>query len=226
MSLLNGGIYTIPQAARLLEVSPARLRFWVSGRRGMHAAPIVPSEHEPIDHQIALSFVNLIEVKFINAFSKYGVSVRSIRYMAEEAKRVLSHPHPFAADVIFRTDTQRILIETAEKTGDRKLYDLRGRNWGLYHILVDGLKEDLVFGPSGMASAWYPRRDLAPNIIVHPKIAFGQPVLAESGVPSEAIYEAWIAEGEDVDGVARWFEIPEKQVVEAINFQVRLQSIH
>jgi uncharacterized protein (DUF433 family) len=223
MSLLDGGIYTIPQAARLLDVSTAKLRFWVSGKRSMHGLPIIQSEHAPIDHQIALSFVNLIEIKFINAFSKYGVSVRSIRHMAEEAKRVLSHPHPFATDVVFRTDTRRILIETtAQETGDKCLYDLKGKNWGLYEVLVAGLKDDIIFGPSGVASAWYPRRRSAPHVLVHPKVAFGQPVLTQTAVPTEAIYDAWTAENEDVEGVARWFEVPTKRVVEAVNFQARL----
>lgn len=225
MSNLSGGIYTITQAARLLQVSPTRLRFWVSGP-DLQAGPIVRSELEPIDHQVAISFINLVEVKFIHAFSKYGVKVRSIRCMAEEAKRILQHPHPFATDMIFRTDGQRIFIETAEKTGDKKLYDLRGKNWGIYSILMEGLKKDLIFGPSGMATGWYPRKSIAPNVVVHPKVAFGQPALEESGVPSQAIYDAYTADGEDVEGVARWFDIPKRQVVEAVNFQIRLQTVH
>jgi len=226
MNLLSKGIYSIPQASKLLDVSPERLRFWVCGRRTMQASPIIKSELEPIDHQIALSFINLIEIKFINAFSKYGVKVRSIRYMAEEARRVLDHPHPFATDMIFRTDGRKIFIETAEKTGDKKLYDLKGKNWGIYDILMDALKKDVIYGPSGLAERWYPRREAAPNIIVHPKVAFGQPALEESGVPSEALYDSYVAEDEDVDSVARWYAVPAKQVKEAVNFQIKLQTLH
>lgn len=152
-----------------------------------------------IEHQIALSFINLIEVKFINAFSKYGVAVRSIRHMAEEAKRILNHRHPFATKMIFRTDGRKIFIETAEKTGDKKLYDLRGKNWGIYDVLMDALKKDVIYGPAGVATGWYPRKAFAPNVVLHPKVAFGQPVLEESGVPVEALYEAYRAEGEDID---------------------------
>jgi uncharacterized protein (DUF433 family) len=226
MSLLSGGIYSIPQAARLLNVSPERLRFWVCGRRTMQAAPIIKSELEPIEHQIALSFINLIEVKFINAFSKYGVNVRSIRYMVEEARRVLAHPHPFATSLIFRTDGRKIFIETAEKMNDKKLYDLKGKNWGIYDVLMDGLKRDVIYGPSGLAEAWYPRKEIAPDVFVHPKVAFGQPALEESGVPTEALYDAYRAEDEDFDSVARWFSVPAKQVKEAVNFQVKLQTLH
>lgn len=225
LSPLSQGIYTVTEAARLLELSAARLRAWVSGS-DLRSGPIIPSDLKPIDHQVALSFVNLVEVKFIHAFSKYGVKVRSIRRMADEAKRLLKHPHPFATDMIFRTDGQRIFIEMAEATGDPQLYDLRGKNWGMYSILMDALKSDLIFGPSGLATGWYPRKDTAPSVVVHPKIAFGQPALQESGVPAQAIYDAFSAEGEDIEGVARWFDIPKAEVVQAVNFQMRLQSVH
>src|SRR5687767_8834523 len=115
MSLLSEGIYSISQASRLLDISADRLRFWVSGRRKMRAPPIIRSDIQRIDHHIALTFINLIEMKFINAFSKYGVAVQSIRHMAEEARRFLNHPHPFATKMIFRTDGRKIFIETAEK---------------------------------------------------------------------------------------------------------------
>jgi uncharacterized protein (DUF433 family) len=226
MNLLSSGIYSIPQAAKLLDVSRQTLRFWVSGRRNMRSEPIIKSELEPIEHLIAITFVNLMEVRFINAFSKYGVSVRSIRHMAEEARRVLRHPHPFATETMFRTDGRKIFIETVEKTRDPKLYDLKGKNWGLYQILSDALKKDVIYGPSGVAKEWYPRKDTAPSILINPKVAFGQPALEESGVPAEAFYEAYRAEGEDFDSVARWFDVPLKQVKEAVSFYVELQAIH
>jgi len=226
MSLIDSGIYSIGQASRLLKIPTTNLRFWICGRRNMQSAPIIKTEIAPIEYQIALSFVNLIEVRFIHAFNKYGVSVRSIRYMAEEAKRVLNHPHPFATEMMFRTDGKKIFIETAEATGDKKLYDLKGRNWGMYQVLTEALKSDVVYGPSGLASGWYPRKETSPDILIHPKIAFGQPVLEESGVPIEALYEAFVAEGEDYDAVARWFDVPKKQVKEAVNFQLGLRTVH
>lgn len=226
MDLLSAGIYTIPQAARLLSVHPERLRFWVCGRHTLQSGPIIERDINAIDYHVALSFVNLIEVRFINAFAKLGVKVRSIRHMAEEARRILNHKHPFATRMIFRTDRQKIYIETAEKTGDRKLYDLKGKNWGIYDVLVDALTKDVIYGPSGLAEGWYPRKELAPDVVLHPKVAFGQPVLEESGVPTETLYDAYVAEGEDYESVARWFDISKRQVMQAVNFQVRLKTLH
>jgi uncharacterized protein (DUF433 family) len=224
--LLSSGVYSIPQAAKLLGISSAKVRFWITGHPKMQSAPIVQSEHKPIDHQIAISFLNLMEVRFIDAFSKYGLSVRSIRYMADEARRFLRHPHPFATDMMFRTDGRRIFIETAEKTEDPKLYDLKGKNWGIHQVLMEALKKDVLYGPSGIAQAWYPRRDIAPDVVLHPKISFGHPALIDSGIPTEALYDAYRADGDSYKSVSRWFGIPVEKVKEAVDFECDLRNLH
>ncbi len=225
--LLSKGIYSIASAARLVGVSPNRLRFWIVGRPTMHAAPIVKSEYRPVRNRVAISFLNLIEARFIAAFSSCGVSVRSMRYMAEEARRFLDHPHPFATDFLFRTDGKAIFIETvektAEKTGDPKLYDLRGRNWAFHQVLATEFKRDVLYGPSGLAEIWYPRKESAPDVLVHPKIAFGSPSLQDTGVPTEALYEAFAVEN-DYEAVARWFDVPTAQVKEAVHFESHLRK--
>jgi uncharacterized protein (DUF433 family) len=223
---LSAGIYTIPQVARLLDVKPWRVRGWVTGYYKMLGRPLIESDFQPIDHHIAVSFVNLIEIRFIAAFSRYGVSVRAIRYMAEEAKRFLRHPHPFATEMIFRTDGRGIFIEAAERTGDPKLYDLRGKNWGIHAILSDAMKNEVVYSDGGLAKAWYPKKNIAPDVVVHPKIAFGQPALDDSGIPTEALYDAYIAEGKNFTRVARWFGIPLKNVKEAIKFELQIRAVH
>lgn len=225
-TLLSTGIYSITQAARLLSIRPDRVRGWVSGYHKMVARPIIESEIAPIDHHIALSFVNLIEIRFIAAFSKYGVSVRSIRFMAEEAKRFLHHPHPFATEMLFRTDGRRIFIEALQKADDPKLYDLKGKNWGIHSVLSAALKKDVLYTDAGVAKAWYPKKDLAPEVVVHPKIAFGQPALDDSGIPTKALYDAYLAEGNNYTKVSRWFGIPTRRVKAAVKFEEELTTVN
>src|SRR5688572_22162484 len=124
---LATGIYSIPRAAALISVHPLRLRAWVTGKGS--TAPLIKPELPRVEHRIALSFVNLIEANFIAVFSRVGVSVRSIRVMAEEAADVLHSDHPFAMEAIFRTDRRRIFIESAKRSNDARLYDLKSHNW-------------------------------------------------------------------------------------------------
>jgi uncharacterized protein (DUF433 family) len=224
--LLSRGIYTIGDAARLLSMSPGRLREWVTGHYRLKGKPLISSEIEQIDHRIALSFVNLVEARFIDAFSKYGVKVRSIRHMAEEARRILDHPHPFASEVIFQTDGQKIFMVTYEATRDPRLYDLKGKNWALPDVVASALKTEVLYGPSGLAHAWYPRKAEAPKVVVNPKIAFGQPALDESGVPTKTIADAVTAADSGVETIARWYQIPSEQVEQAVRFEKELITLH
>lgn len=223
---LSTGIYSIPQAARLLGVPQYRVRGWVRGYYHMVADPIVQSELPTLGNRLAFTFVNLIEMRFIAAFSKYGVQVRSIRHMAVEAKRILNHPHPFATNMIFRTDGRGIFIESAELSGDPALYDLRKKNWAMHPVLSGALKKDVLYSEAGVANAWYPKKELAPEVIVHPKIAFGQPALDDSGIPTEALFDAFLAERKNYSRVARWFGLPVRRVKEAVMFESELRAVH
>lgn len=225
-ALLSAGIFTIPMAARLLDMPQQNLRGWVRGYSGTACDPLIPSEFKAISNRIALSFVNLIEARFIAAFASQGVSVRAIRYMVNEAKRVLSHPHPFATEMIFRTDGRTIFMQAADATGDQALYDLRGRNFAIADVLKQEFKKSVIYGGSGIAEAWYPRKEVAPDVLVNPKVCFGQPAMADSGIPTEAIFDAFIAEERNYSGVARWFDIHVDRVKEAVDFELALKTIH
>ncbi len=222
MDLLEAGIYTVSDASKLLGVSNQKVNGWVFGYQNTHSAPIAPSQLDKIDGQKAMTFVNLMEARFIAAFAKHGVSVRAMRLMAEEAKRFLNVPHPFATDMLFKTDGRKIFIEVAESAEDKALYDLGGKNWAFHNILAEGLKDEVLYGPSGYAMAWAPRRGVAPNVLVDPRKAFGQPVLKDSGVPTRALFDAFNAEDETYESVAHWYDVPVEQVKEAVKFEFDL----
>jgi len=223
---LSTGIYSISKAALLLDLPETRLRGWVCGQSGAKGRPLIRSELPRVGGRIALSFVNLIEAKFIATFASKGVSVLSMRYMAEEAERFLSHPHPFATDWIFRTDGKKIFVEAAERANDQCVYDLRGHNYAIHGVLAREFKEDVQFSSNGLAGSWYPRKSIAPKVLVSPKVSFGSPVLASSGVPTEALLNAYLAEGKDKEAVARWFDVPAREVMQAVRFEASLQRAH
>ena len=120
MSFFETGVYTIPEAARLIGVPNRKLRGWVAGYPKTRGSPVVPSEIRSVGNKLAMSFINLIEARFVKIFSAQGVNLNSLRVMADEAKRMLNHPRPFATDIIFKTDSQTVFIEVAERTGDKK----------------------------------------------------------------------------------------------------------
>lgn len=220
---LDQGFYTVPEAARLLGVADQKVRGWVAGYPRTRAAPIVKTEIGWADGRLGISFINLMELRFISAFANLGVRVASIRGMAAEAQEFLNHPHPFATETIFKTDGRSIFAQTAKVEDDPGLYDLKAKNWAMYGIIAQSLYDDVVF-VDGMARAWHPRRHDAPDVVVTPSMAFGRPVLQKHGIPTRALFEAYRAEGETVETVALWYDVSANDVHEAIKFETLLRA--
>jgi uncharacterized protein (DUF433 family) len=220
-SYVEKGVYSISDAARLIDMPQARLRRWVTGDpHGQEVPPLIMSDLRQIGRQVALSFVNLVEALFISRFAAFGVHVRSIRMMAEEAQQFLNTPHPFATDILFKTDGKKIFACVERNNpDDRGLYDLKRHNWAIERVVGPGLKEAVVYGPQKLAHIWYPRRKLAPHVLLNPVAAFGQPVLADSGVPTRALYDAFLAEDKDPAAVASWYDVSLSRVREAVRFE-------
>lgn len=216
LDLLSSGIFTVPQAAELVQALPADVRLWVTGRK-KRQAPVIDNELGVVDGKVVVSFTNLMELRFIAKFHNAGVRLNEIRKIMNEARELLNHPHPTATRLVFRTDGKKIMAEVGLKHGVQVLYDLRSKNLEIPTVVMPSLKDDVIFDKNDEIVAWFPRRNIAPNIIVHPKFSFGRPVLKESHIPAETLADAVMAEG-NVRIVAYLFEVPEKQVREAVRF--------
>lgn len=220
--LLTSGLYTVSDAVRFVGVSSQKVRGWVAGYPRTQAPAILENEVGFYDGRLAMGFLTLMEVRFVAYFANNGVQVQSLRLMADEAKELLKHDHPFATNTIFTTDGRKIFAHIAEATGDRRMYDLQAKNWAFHDIIAQSLLEGVTFNPGGTAKRWHPSPSTAPNIVLDPIIAFGQPTLKDSGVPTQALYNAFRAEDETYESVAAWYDVPTEQVQEAIRFEVDL----
>lgn len=228
-TLLTSGLYTVSDAVRLLrayQVNSQKIRGWVAGYPRTHAEPIIDNEVGFVEGRLAMGFTGLMEVRFIAYFTGQGVKTASIRHMAAEAKRMLKHEHPFATNAIFATDGKKIFAKSAEETGDPKMYDLKDKNWAFYEIIARSLLRGVEFDPSGTARTWYPNKDIVPNIILDPRVAFGQPVIDESGVPTEALFDAFKAEGETYETVSHWYDVPVEHVQQAVQFETEYARLN
>jgi hypothetical protein len=185
----------------LIGAPRQKVRAWVSGWPRSGTAPLVHNDLGWVDDRLAFSFANLMELRFIAVFTRGGVKIREIRTVMEEAQREMQMRHPFATNLVFKTDGRRIIAEIAPKKGVTHLYDLRSKNFEIGGIVYDTLKDDVVYDPLGEAEMWFPLKKLAPNVVIHPRLAFGRPVLRNNGIPIEAIADAVKAE-RSIDTVA------------------------
>lgn len=223
---LGGGFYSPAQAARLLQIdSPRRVRGWLSGYKNSSSGPVLDRDYEAIDGTLALSFWDLMEVRFLEHFRKQNVPLQTLRKVAVNARKEMNAKHPFAlSNVRFLTDRKRVFLHSAEEEGDKKTLNLVTNQFEMYEAIEYVLAKGVSFNPkTGLAESWHPLPE-CPTVIVHPRMSFGRPVMQESGVPVAAIVRAWQAESGNRDRVAHWFGIDRSQVDDAIDFQVRLAA--
>jgi uncharacterized protein (DUF433 family) len=220
-SLLEMGIFTIPEVAELVNASQANVRVWVEGHTGKQSA-VIDNQLGRVDGKVAVSFTNLMELRFVATFVGAGVGLREIRKIMDEVRETLEHPHPFATRTVFKTDGRKIVAEIAKNNGV-SIYDLRTKNFEMLNVVMMSLKDDVTYDPAGDAIYWRPRPGIAPNVIVHPHFSFGRPVLEQSRIPTSTIAQSVKVEG-SVPFVADIFEVPEKQVREAVKFERELRK--
>lgn len=224
------GFYTVPEAARLVEVGSARRIYgWLKGYSGRRREPLLVRDYEPLGGNQELSFYDLIEVHFVEHFRFHGVKMKALRLAADNLRIEFQTPHPFAtARVYFIADKADVFIEimqdSARQVGDGVLMSLTNKNYVMRKIIADYLVPGIEFDPdSGIVSSWAPRPHNFPDIVIDPTIAYGQPA-GPSRIPTAAIYDAWIGEGEDVDEAAYWLDIPPHEVVRAVAFERALNQ--
>lgn len=203
--LSRTGIYSVREAANLIGVPAQKVRAWVEGWSGTEEPPLIDNDLGWVDKRLALSFANLMELRFVAFFTDAGVTLTELRRIMGEVRVQIRRPHPFATNLIFKTDGAKVVAEIARRNGVSDIYDLRSRNFEMGTVVYKSLKEGVFYDPAGDAKAWFPRRLLAPNIIVDARLAFGRPVIKGRGIPTEAIADAARAEGsvEAGDGQAR-----------------------
>jgi uncharacterized protein (DUF433 family) len=218
--LLMTGIYTIPQVAELVSAPQSMVRVWVEGHTGKQMA-VIDNQLGRVGGKVAVSFTNLMELRFVATFANAGVGLREIRKIMGEVKETLEHPHPFATSTVFKTDGKKIVAEIAQRNGVR-LYDLRTKNYEMLAVVVKSLKNHVTYDPAGDAISWRPRPRIAPNVILHPHFSFGRPVLKASRIPTATLAQAVKVEGSSAF-VADIFDIPERQVKEAVRFEKELR---
>jgi uncharacterized protein (DUF433 family) len=224
--LIGVGIYSVPEAARLTGVSTPRIRRWMtgytfrSGAEHRRSPPVWKHDIPRSGGSLALSFRDLIEVRFVNAFLNQGVTWKNLRIAAKFAAELLGTTHPFSTER-FKTDGKTIFAELAARSGNRALLDLVRRQYALPGILDPYLYEGLEY-QGEVVRRWFPRPP-SQRVVIDPELAFGQPVVQPEAVPTAVLAAAFAAEG-SIRLVARWYEVEEQSVEEALDFERRLAA--
>ncbi|HVU34913.1 MAG TPA: hypothetical protein VHE61_15880 [Opitutaceae bacterium] len=221
---VGAGIYSIPEASRLTDVSAARIRRWLKGydfqgkKERRHSNPVWTGQLDPVDGKVAVGFRDLMEVRYVDRFLKAGVSWKTMRLAHEAAKVKLGSNHPFCTHQ-FGTDGRKILLEQAQRAGDLCLIDITNDQAEFDKIVHPFLKE-LDF--DGGVTRWWPlgKQRL---VVVDPIKNLGQPTVATSGIPTRVLAQS-VTANKSAEVVARWYEATTEEVRDACEFENSLAA--
>lgn len=230
--LIGVGLYAIPEAAHLTGVSAARIRRWVKGysrhygQMVRNISPVWAADLPEVDGKMALTFLDLMEVRFVNAFLAEGVSWKSLRRVVDEARQLLDTAHPFATRR-FVTDGRTIFAEIGRKTRSTKLLDLTRNRFAFGRIISPSLKLGLEFAPDNRTVArWWPLGERK-FVVLDPQRSFGRPIVHQGSVPTSILAAAVEAEDDEnnaVPRVAKWYGVAPRAVAAAVEYELRLAA--
>jgi len=221
--LVGIGIYTAAEASRLLKVASRKINRWLCGHEtnGRFYEPLWTPQVSLGDDQLYLGFRDLMEIRVAAAFIDLGIPALRVRSAIELARDAHSIEYPLSADS-FRYAGREIFLRVFERdeTGAERerLISTFRRQYVIQDVLRPLLK-NIDFADDGSPRLWWPK-GRAGHIVIDPLRAFGQPIDADTSVPTAILAAA--AKHEGPEAAARNFEVPIAAVRRAISFEAGL----
>jgi uncharacterized protein (DUF433 family) len=229
------GLYPLPDAARLAQLDTRTARRWAEGynfrhRGQMRRSPgVIGLTLAPIGGVRDLTFPEMLTLRLVKGFRGAGLSLRTIKRVAEVAAREMATPAPFVTRS-FRTDGRKVFLELQHASPANDEPDLPKRERQLIEVLTGQREFASVVDPSlfqnvdwddDIATRWWPLGK-AHAVVLDPATMFGAPRIAQTRVPTATIATAVAAEGGGelaIQGVADWHGLTADQVRDAVEFE-------
>lgn len=214
------GIYSIPEAARLTGLGESRVRRWLTGysyaatggRRNV--LPVWSGQLAPIRGRRAVSFRDLIEMKFVDAFLRAGVSWKTIRDVQELARQQFHFDHPFSTNR-FRNDGSHLVMTVLQGDQEAGLFDIATRQQ-TFLAAADPFREALEMNEFDQVCRWWPMGRHR-YVVLDPIRMGGRPIAARSGVPVTVLQHA-ASRGLSAEQIATDYDTTPEEVTDALAF--------
>lgn len=213
---LGKGIYSIPEAAAILNMPVSKVRRWVKKYweleflQGADASYTWGERREKAFH-----FLTLIEIIAVDSFREIGVSFSKIKLAHSKLSNILETNYPFAHAELM-TDGKRIFHQYLEES----LLEVDEKQQFSFTQLVAPYCQKIDFqDKTQLAERFWPLgKDH--EIVVDPHHSFGQPVIKGTNTTVETIYSMLNA-GESPDFVASIYDLNLNAVEDVMSFMKR-----
>lgn len=216
-SHIGVGLYSVADAARLLNAPKSNVYRWASADEQLLPRYFDPSEH-------ILTFTELMELHFIKMFRDEGVALQTIRKASHAAAERFETDYPFSAQR-FDTDGKTIFATLIDEQQDREMIEELQRGQYVFGSVMRPFFRKLEYRATNNAVSQFWPRGKRGHIVLDPLRKFGKPIAAESGIPTQAIFDAVTAgRGQPPSIVARWLGISVSAVNAAVAFERSLPA--
>lgn len=216
---LSAGMYWLSEVRNLAGVPTDLSRRFVrtyKGQRGLWGG----AEQKAGRYYYA-TFLDLMELRIVNAFHISGVSWQRICKTAEYACQRFGTDFPFSHRR-FQTDGREVF----DRAGNQIEQVSRDGQLVFAQIIGPSLFKPMDYVDDAPVR-WYPAeewglRSVGRSVVVDPRHSFGVPVISERFIPTDTLNLNFEAEGRDASLVARSYEISEASVWCAVHFEQEL----
>ncbi|MBI4950723.1 MAG: DUF433 domain-containing protein [Myxococcales bacterium] len=205
--------YALPRAAGILRLSPSTLRLWATGGDG--SALFKAARRSPL----SLSFSNLIEAFVLASMRRvHGVSMQRVRKALRYVGKELGYDRPLV-HAGFQTDGVELFVVHA---GRLLAVSAEGQT-----VLREALDTSLtrIEWQGDFAARLYPWVRGTPDprqpktVVVDPRLGFGQPVMAGTGIETRVVVSRYRA-GESAAVLAEDYGVDIERIDDAIRCEV------
>jgi len=220
-------LYTVGEAARILDVPTSTFRTWVRGYvRRSAGRPDVTGEaivaaFPARDAEPTVPFIGLAEGGVLAAIRRQGVPLQRIRPALDALSKELGIDHALASRKLY-TDGAELLFDYADHESEpaaRELVVVRNGQ-RVFSEIVQSYLRRITFAEDGWAQRiTLPQYDRA-TVIADPRFSFGQPTFGHGRARVKDVLERFWA-GEDLEDVAGEFGIPKAELEDALRVASR-----
>lgn len=216
------GIYTLPDAALILNLPLSRLRSWVGGYLEVAGSP-PPGMLATCGRgtQRAFNFHVLIEAYTVYQLRELGVTMQRIRQAREVLAKTLGSPYPFASKGILAQGGKVLFDIRKERPG--ALLNLDASHQTEFQQVISPFCKELDFEKDNQLANRYWPMGRSSSIVIDPRISFGRPVIADTGITVETL-SALVEGGESPADISAQFDVPISAVIEADRFIRRVAA--
>lgn len=214
------GLYDLREGARLTRLNPSRVRRWfVPPKSGANRRPILQSDYPRVGDDTAISFLDLVDMFVFGNLREHGVPLQALRKVYKRLQSDLKEKHPFAHHRL-ATDGREVFLRVADGEGKDRLVEVLTKQMVFPEIIEPFLKQ-LVYDPNThLAKVWR----IADGVLLNPDLSLGKPVVDGVFVKTEVLADAYHANDQGADAVARWYNVTPDDVRTAVRFEADLAA--